>query len=280
MAVSRAHELGVKALSIPSAGNAAGAMSAYAAAAGMKAHVFMPEDVPSTFISECAAFGADIELVKGYITDAGKAAAEQLKKNGRFDVSTLKEPYRLEGKKTIGFEIAEQMNWILPDVIIYPTGGGTGLIGIWKAFQELMEMGWIEDRLPRMVTVQSNGCAPLVRAFRQGREFADYWEGAETVADGIRVPSAVGDFIILRILRESGGTALEVPDRELMGAAVRIASAEGLFVSPESAATFLAFQKLLEEGWIERDETVLLISTGSGLKYIHLWEGLTSNRVT
>lgn len=172
------------------------------------------------------------------------------------------------------------MDWKLPDVIIYPTGGGTGLIGIWKAFQELLELGWIENRMPRMVTVQSDGCAPLVRAFHQGKEFADYWEGADTVADGIRVPSAVGDFIILRILRESGGTALEVPDRELMKAAKHMAAAEGLFVAPESAATLLAFQKLMQQGKIDRDETVLLISTGSGMKYIHLWEELTSGKLS
>lgn len=280
VAVSRAYELGVRSLSIPSAGNAAGAMCAYAAAAGMKAYVFMPDDVPSTFISECAAFGAEIELVKGLITDAGKAAARKLGEGGRFDISTLREPYRLEGKKTIGYEIAEQMDWKLPDVIIYPTGGGTGLIGIWKAFQELLELGWIENRMPRMVTVQSDGCAPLVRAFHQGKEFADYWEGADTVADGIRVPSAVGDFIILRILRESGGTALEVPDRELMRAAKHMAAAEGLFAAPESAATLLAFQKLMHQGKIDRDETVLLISTGSGMKYIHLWEELTSGKLS
>ena len=271
VAVPRALELGATALSIPSAGNAAGAMSAYAAAAGLPAHVFMPSDVPDTFRSECTAFGARVNFVDGLISDAGKEAERHLKKNRSFDISTLKEPYRLEGKKTMGFEIAEQMNWKLPDVIIFPTGGGTGLIGIWKAFHELSMLGWIGERFPRMVAVQSEGCAPIVWAFNRGDEFAEFWNDAETIADGIRVPCAVGDFIILRTLRESDGTAVQVPDTDLMNAAERIAAAEGMFVSPESAATLLAFEKLLEKGWIRKSETVLLMITGSGMKYIHLW---------
>ncbi|MBD3180364.1 MAG: threonine synthase [Candidatus Latescibacteria bacterium] len=271
VAVSKAMELGASSISIPSAGNAAGAMSAYAAAARMKADVFMPRDVPHSFIRECSAFGAEVNLVEGLITDAGRMAARHLAKSGGFDLSTLKEPYRLEGKKTMGFEIAEQMGWELPDVIIYPTGGGTGLIGIWKAFLELRELGWLDGSLPKMVAVQSDGCAPIVRAFNRGSSFADNWEGAYTIADGIRVPSAVGDFIILEILEESGGTALEVSDSQLMNAAGRIAAMEGLFVSPEAAATLLAFEKLLDDGWIERDQTVLLMITGSGMKYLHLW---------
>ncbi|MEZ4766024.1 MAG: threonine synthase [Calditrichia bacterium] len=196
VAVSRAYELGVTAVSIPSAGNAAGAMSAYAALAGLESHVFMPKDVPHPFIAECKALGATVNLVDGLITDCGKIAAEGVKKYGRFDISTLKEPYRLEGKKTMGYELAEQMNWQLPDVVIYPTGGGTGLIGMWKAFDEMEALGWIGSKRPRMVTVQSDGCAPMVRAFHAGTEFAEPWEDAHSVADGLRVPAAVGDFLI------------------------------------------------------------------------------------
>jgi len=219
LAISKAHELGVKEVSIPSAGNAAGAMSAYAAKAGMKSHVFMPRDVPRPFISECKALGAEVTLVDGLITDCGRIAAEGVKKHGRFDVSTLKEPYRLEGKKTMGYEIAEQMDWQLPEVIIYPTGGGTGLIGMWKAFDEMEQLGWIDSKRPRMVSVQSTGCAPMVRAYAEGTEFATPWENAKTIADGLRVPAAVGDFLILRAINESGGTALSIPDEDMMTAA-------------------------------------------------------------
>ena len=193
-------------------------MSAYAALAGMEAFVFMPKDVPKPFINECKALGAKVTLIDGLITDCGKAAAEELKRYNRFDVSTLKEPYRIEGKKTMGYELAEQMNWTLPDVIIYPTGGGTGLVGMWKAFDEMERLGWIDSHRPRMVTVQSTGCAPMVKAFEEGKEFADMWEGARTVADGLRVPAAVGDFLILRALRESNGNAVAVPDKEIMEA--------------------------------------------------------------
>ncbi|MFT5411600.1 MAG: threonine synthase, partial [Verrucomicrobiales bacterium] len=208
LAISRALELGAEAISVPSAGNAAGAMSAYAALGGLPAFVFMPKDVPHAFIAECQALGAKVTLIDGLITDCGKAAAAEIAKNPtRFDVSTLKEPYRIEGKKTMGYEIAEQMGWTVPDVIIYPTGGGTGLIGMWKAFDEMEKLGWIGSKRPRMVTVQATGCAPMVRAFEQGTEFAEPWEGAKTSADGLRVPAAVGDFLILRALRESGGTA-------------------------------------------------------------------------
>jgi threonine synthase len=271
MAVSRAYELGVKEVSIPSAGNAAGAMSAYAALAGMKAYVFMPQDVPRPFISECKALGAEVTLIDGLITDCGKAAAELVKKYNRFDVSTLKEPYRIEGKKTMGYEVAEQMNWELPDVIIYPTGGGTGLVGMWKAFAEMEALGWIGSQRPRMVSVQSTGCAPVVRAFQQGTEFAEPWEGAKTVADGLRVPAAVGDFLILRALRESEGVAVAVPDEAMMAGANKIGQTQGLFVAPEGGATFAAFEHLRIEGWIKDDETVLLFNTGSGHKYEHLW---------
>jgi threonine synthase len=271
VALSRARELGVEAASIPSAGNAAGAMSAYAALAGMEAHVFMPRDVPQPFVAECRALGAEVTLVEGLITDCGRVAAEGVRQFGRFDVSTLKEPYRLEGKKTMGYELAEQMGWTLPDVIVYPTGGGTGLIGMWKAFDEMEELGWIGPGRPRMVTVQSDGCAPMVKAFHEGREFAEPWQEARTIADGLRVPAAVGDFLILRALRESGGTAVAVPDEEMIEAANLIGRSQGMFVCPESAATLVAFQRLREEGWIGDDERVVLFSTGSGLKYTHLW---------
>jgi threonine synthase len=271
VAVSRALELGVTALSIPSAGNAAGAMSAYAALAGIPAYVYMPRDVPQTFIAECHALGADVTLVDGLITDCGRIAAEDVRRHGRFDVSTLKEPYRLEGKKTMGYEVAEQMGWQLPDVIIYPTGGGTGLIGMWKAFEELEALGWIAAQRPRMVTVQSEGCAPMVRAFHEGEEFAEPWQEAHTLADGLRVPSGVGDFMILRALRESKGTALAVPDEEMLAATELIGRTQGLFVCPEGAATLAAFLHLRREGWIQDQESVLLFNTGSGLKYTHLW---------
>jgi threonine synthase len=271
VAVSRARELGAGALSIPSAGNAAGAMSAYAALGGMAAHVFMPRDVPPLFAAECRALGAEVTLVDGLITDCGRAAAEGVLQLGRFDLSTLKEPYRVEGKKTMGYELAEQMGWTLPDVIIYPTGGGTGLIGMWKAFDEMERLGWIDSRRPRMVAVQSEGCAPMVRAFLAGDQFATPWEGAATVADGLRVPSAIGDFLILRALRESGGTAVAVPDREMMEAAGLIGRTQGIFACPEGGATLAAFRRLRSEDWIGADETVVLLNTGSGLKYAHQW---------
>ena len=272
MAISRAYELGVKEVSIPSAGNAAGAMSAYAALAGMKSFVFMPKDVPQPFISECKALGSEVNLIDGLITDCGKIAKEGVEKYGRFDVSTLKEPYRIEGKKTMGYEVAEQMNWELPDVIIYPTGGGTGLIGMWKAFDEMEKLGWINSKRPRMVTVQSTGCAPMVRAFNENTEFAEPWQNAKTVADGLRVPAAVGDFLILRTLRESSGTAIQVTDEELMDGANLIGRTEGIFASPEGGAALAAFKKLREQNWIKDNEKVVLFNTGSGHKYMHLWE--------
>jgi len=271
VAVSRAWELGVKEVSIPSAGNAAGATSAYAALAGMRAYVFMPRDAPQSFVAECCALGAEVTLVDGLITDCGRVAAQGLRQFGRFDVSTLKEPYRLEGKKTMGYELAEQLGWTLPDVIIYPTGGGTGLIGMWKAFDELEQLGWIGPQRPRMVAVQSEGCAPMVKAFHQGREFAQPWQGASTIADGLRVPAAVGDFLILRALCESGGTAVAVSDQGIMEAARLIGRTQGIFACPEGAATLAAFQRLRRQGWIGDDETVVLLNTGSGHKYAHLW---------
>jgi threonine synthase len=271
VAISRAYELGVEAVSIPSAGNAAGAMSAYAALAGLEAHVFMPQDVPPLFVAECRALGAEVQLVDGLITDCGRIAAEGVHRFGRFDMSTLKEPYRIEGKKTMGYELAEQMGWSLPDVIIYPTGGGTGLIGMWKAFEEMEQLGWIGAERPRMVTVQSEGCAPMVRAFHEGEAFAAPWQGAKTIADGLRVPAAVGDFLILRALRESQGTAVAVPDEAMIEAANLLGRSQGIFACPEGGATLAAFQHLRGQGWIGEDETVVLFNTGSGLKYAHLW---------
>ncbi|MCK6621298.1 MAG: threonine synthase [Calditrichaceae bacterium] len=271
VAISRAHELGVRAVSIPSAGNAAGAMCAYAALAGMSAYVYMPKDVPHPFIAECRALGAEVTLVEGLITDCGRLAAQHLAEDRRFDVSTLKEPYRIEGKKTMGYELAEQLGWNLPDVIIYPTGGGTGLVGMWKAFAEMEQLGWISSRRPRMVTVQAEGCAPMVKAFWEGREFAEPWENARTAADGLRVPAAVGDFLILRALRESRGTAVAVTDREMLQSANRIGRTQGIFASPEGGATLAAFLRLRRSGWIADGESVVLFNTGSGHKYAHLW---------
>lgn len=272
VAVSRAFELGVKEISIPSAGNAAGAMSAYAALARIKSYVFMPKDVPMPFISECRALGAEVTLIDGLITDCGKAAANGVKKYNRFDMSTLKEPYRIEGKKTMGYELAEQMNWNLPDVIIYPTGGGTGLIGMWKAFKEMDQLGWINSKRPRMVSVQAAGCAPVVKAFEEKTEFVEAWQNAKTIAAGLRVPAAVGDFLILRALQESDGTAVSVSDEEMLSAANIIGKTEGLFVSPETGATLAAFNKLRIQHWINDSDKVVLFNTGSGHKYSHLWQ--------
>ena len=267
MAVSRASELGVREVVIPSAGNAAGAMSAYAAAAGIGAHVFMPVDVPLPFQLECKAFGADIALIDGLITDCGAAARPLAAENDWFDVSTLKEPYRLEGKKTMGYELAEQFGWDLPDVVIYPTGGGTGLIGMWKAFEEMESLGWIGSKRPRMVVVQAEGCAPIPRAFVQGERHATPWEGAATIAAGLRVPAAVGDFLILDAVRASEGTALAVRDEELLEAQSEIASSEGILACPEGGATLAALRKLVQSEWISLDDRVVLFNTGTGIKY-------------
>ncbi len=271
MAVSRAWELGLRELAIPSAGNAAGAMCAYAAAAGIKAHVFMPLDVPETFKIECETYGATVTLVDGLITDCGVRVQEGVASHGWFDLSTLKEPYRLEGKKTMGYELAEQLGWKLPDVIIYPTGGGTGLVGMWKAFAELEEMNFIGSDRPRMVSVQTEGCAPIVRAFHEGERFATEWEGAATIADGLRVPKAVGDFLILDAIRESDGTAIAVADEALSEATKLMARQTGVFPAPEAAACLAAQQELLTQGWISREDSVVLFVTGTGLKYTHLF---------
>ena len=271
VAISRAVELGVRAVTVPSAGNAACAMSAYAALAGLEAHVYMPADVPVNFIAQCRALGATVHLIDGLITDCGRASLADAERFGRFDVSTLKEPYRLEGKKTLGYELAEQMNWSLPDVIIYPTGGGTGLVGMWKAFAEMEAMGWIDSRRPRMVSVQSTGCAPIVRAFERGEKTATPWQGAKTVADGLRVPAAVGDVLMLEAIRNSGGTAIEVTDEQLMDGANAMSRAEGILAAPEGGATLAAFNALRAQGWIQDDERVVLFNTGSALSYAHLW---------
>ncbi len=272
MAVSRAYELGINEISIPSAGNAAGAMSSYAALAGIKAHVFMPKDVPLPFVAECKALGAEVTLIDGLITDCGKAATEGVKNLGWFDVSTLKEPYRIEGKKTMGYEIAEQMNWEIPDVIIYPTGGGTGLIGMWKAFDEMEKLGWIGSKRPRMVSVQSEGCAPIIKAFNEGTKHAELWQDASTLASGLRVPAAIGDFLILNAIRESNGTAVAVSDKEIMECSNLIGRTQGIFTAPEGGATLAAFIKLYKEGWIEKKEKAVLFNTGSGHKYFNLWD--------
>jgi threonine synthase len=271
MAVHRARELGVTRLAIPSAGNAAGAMAAYAAALGIPAHVFMPADVPHSFRAECEALGATVTLVNGLINDCGVKVREGVATHGWFDLSTLKEPYRVEGKKTMGYEIAEQLGWQLPDVILYPTGGGTGLIGMWKAFDEMEAMGLIGSARPRMVSVQAAGCAPIVRAYEEGTEHAALWQGAHTVADGLRVPIAVGDFLILRAIRASGGTALAIDDETLLAATRRLSAATGVFAAPEGGACLAALAQLRETGLVAEDERVVLFNTGTGIKYSHLF---------
>ena len=269
-AVSMALELGVRKLAIPSAGNAAGAMAAYVAHAGLRSYIFMPDDTPKANIREAEVFGAEVHLVAGLITDCGRIVAERKQDEGWFDVSTLKEPYRIEGKKTMGYELAEQFDWELPDVILYPTGGGTGLIGMWKAFDEMEELGWIGPKRPRMVTVQAAGCAPMVRAFHDGKTEAEPWPNASTVAAGLRVPRAVGDFLILRALRESNGTAEAVEDARLVPAMKLAGSLEGLFLCPEGAACIPALESLVRKKWLRPDETVVVFNTGTGLKYLEL----------
>ncbi|MFQ5628684.1 MAG: threonine synthase [bacterium] len=267
MAVSKALELGVKKIALPSAGNAASATAAYCALAGIECHVFMPRDVPEIIRAECRALGANVNLVDGLISDCGKEVARRKEAEGWFDVSTLKEPYRVEGKKTMGYELAEQFDWHLPEVIIYPTGGGTGLIGMWKAFDEMEQLGWIGSKRPRMVSVQTTGCAPIVRAFEQGEEKAAPWENARTIAAGLRVPAAVGDFLMLRAIRESRGTALAISDDELLNEIPAFGKKTGMVLCPEGAAAVVAARKLVKSGWIKRDETVVVFNTGSGLKY-------------
>ena len=267
-AVSMAKELGAMKLAVPSAGNAASALAAYASRAGLEANIFMPSDTPQANIIECRQTGANVTLIDGLITDCGAEVARRKEAEGWFDVSTLKEPYRVEGKKTMGYELAEQFDWTLPDVILYPTGGGTGLIGMWKAFDEMEKMGWIDSKRPRMISVQSETCAPIVRAFHEGKRFADEFENAETVASGLRVPKAIGDFLIIDALHESGGTAIAVSDAELLKAVGEIGAAEGVFCAPEGAACLPALRKMIEKHLINESENVVIFNTGAGVKYL------------
>jgi threonine synthase len=273
LAVSRAKELAVKKIAIPSAGNAGGSLSAYAARAGIEANVFMPKDTPAANQIEVRQYGARLTLVDGLINDCGRIIAERKAAEGWFDVSTLKEPYRVEGKKTMGYEIAEQLNWKLPDVIIYPTGGGTGLIGMWKAFAEMEEMGWIGKDRPRMVSVQASGCAPIVIAFAEGKNIAEPWQNAKTIASGLRVPQAVADFLMLRALRESKGTALSVSDDEMLAEIPRVGRAEGIFFCPEGAACVAALRQLAKQRWINPTDEIVIFNTATGLKYLDVFQG-------
>ena len=269
-AVSKAKELGITKITMPSAGNAAGAMTSYAAKGGIDSYVVMPKDAPEANQKEVVITGGELTLIDGLISDAGVMSRERAAEEGLFDISTLQEPYRVEGKKTMGYEIAEQLGWTLPDAIIYPTGGGTGIVGMWKAFDEMEAMGWIGSERPMMFAVQSEGCAPIVRAFEQGTEFAEPWQDAQTVAAGIRVPSAIGDYLILGAVRESGGGALTVSDGEIRDYMSKVARLEGMFICPEGAATAAALEKLLAAEQLGADQRILLLNTGSGLKYLEL----------
>src|SRR5437762_7711512 len=272
VAVSMAKYLGATKLAVPSAGNAGGALAAYAARAGLGAHIFMPRDTPRSHITECRELGAHVTLIDGLITDCGAEIARRKTTEGWFDMSTLKEPYRVEGKKTLGYELAEQVDWQLPDVILYPTGGGTGLIGMWKAFDEMEALGWIGKKRPRMVSVQATGCAPIVRAFENGDPTAAEFPDAHTCASGLRVPKAIGDFLILSILRQSNGGAVVVDDEEMIRITREVGSSEGLFVSPEGAACFAALKSLCRAGKIAVGECVVIFNTGSGIKYLDSYE--------
>jgi threonine synthase len=278
VAVSMARHFGLKKLAIPSAGNAAGALAAYAAAAGLEAHIFMPRDVPTANRIECDYYGAHVTLVDGLISDCAKKVAElkdseSWKKDGWFDVSTTKEPYRVEGKKTMGYEVAEQLGWKLPQGIIYPTGGGVGLLGMWKAFEEMEALGWVSSEMPsserpKMVVVQSSGCAPIVKAWDKGKPAAEMWTNAATLASGLRVPKPYGDYLILDILKKSKGTAIAATDDEILDATRHWAKVEGIFAAPEGAACLVAYRKLLASGFFRPEDTVVLFNTGSGLKYL------------
>lgn len=267
-AVSKAKELGVRTIALPTAGNAGGAAAAYAARAGIDCHVFMPEDTPSLFRVECERYGARVTLVPGLIDACGKIVAENAAREGWHDVSTLKEPYRVEGKKTMGYELAEDLGWELPDAIVYPTGGGTGLIGMWKAFAEMEELGWIGSKRPRMISVQADGCAPIPKAFAEGKTESQRWEGAATYASGLRVPKAFADFLILRFVRESRGDAVAVSDDDMRRACDEVGSSEGLFASPEGGAAWAAARALSEAGTLDRRSRVVLFNTGTGFKYV------------
>jgi len=268
-AVSKAKELGVEKVIIPTAGNAGGAMAAYAARAGIKAHIFMPKDTPHANIEESRMAGAEVTLVDGLISDAAGLAGEKARAEGWFDLSTFKEPYRVEGKKIMGYELAEAFEWTLPDVIIYPTGGGTGLVGMWKAFAELEELGWLVNiKRPRMVAVQADGCAPVVKAFEEGAAFCDFWINARTIASGLRVPKSFADVLILDDLRESNGTAVAVSDKSILEAQSQLGKSEGIFAAPEGAATLAALKILIKRKWVTPEERIVLFNTGSGLKYL------------
>ena len=271
VAVSMAKHLGAAKLAAPSAGNAGGALAAYAARAGLEAHIFMPRDTPRANIVECRELGAHVTLIDGLITDCAAEISRRKTAEGWFDVSTLKEPYRVEGKKTLGYGMAEQLGWQLPDVVLYPTGGGTGLIGMWKAFAEMETLGWVGRQRPRMFSVQASGCAPIVRAFQTGQSSATEFPDAQTIASGLRVPKAIGDFIILKILRESGGGAVAVEDAEMIRVTREVGALEGLFVAPEAAACFAALKPLLVTGEISPNESVVIFNTGSGIKYIEAY---------
>jgi threonine synthase len=268
-AMSKAKELGIKKVIIPTAGNAGGAMAAYAARANMQAVIYMPKDTPRANVEECLITGAEVILVDGLISDAAALAGERSRAEGWFDLSTFKEPYRAEGKKIMGYELAEALDWSLPDVIIYPTGGGTGLVGMWKAFAELEELGWLEDtKRPHMVAVQAEGCAPVVRAFESGAKSCEFWKDAHTLASGLRVPKSFADQLILKDLRESNGIAVAVSDDAILQAQSQLGRCEGIFAAPEGAATLAAFKVLLESNWVSSDESIVLFNTGSGLKYL------------
>jgi threonine synthase len=267
-AITMARHFGIRKVAVPSAGNAAGAMAAYAAAAGIEAYAFMPRDTPRAFIAECETLGARVELIDGLITDCATEVARRKAQEEWFDLSTLKEPYRVEGKKTMGYELAEQLEWRLPDVIVYPTGGGTGLVGMWKAFDEMEQLGWIGSERPRMVSVQAAGCAPIATAFDRGERFADMFPNAHTKASGLRVPKAVADFIMLDLIRASRGVALTVTDDEMDAACRRMGAATGIFAAPEGGATLAAADRLASENWIRPEDLVALFNTGSGLKYL------------
>ncbi len=268
MAVSMARGLGATDVCLPSAGNAGSALAAYAAVAGLRSHVYLPRDIAHLFVLETAAYGAHVETVDGLISDAGRVCAEQAKEHGWYECATLKEPYRVEGKKTLGYELAEQLAWTLPDAILYPTGGGTGLVGMWKAFEELEQMGFIGSDRPRMYAVQAEGCAPMVKAFSEGLEEAPFWEGAETHAHGLRVPKALGDFLILRALRESHGAGVAVSEEEIIQGVRDASATEGLFVAPEGGACVAAARKLKASGHLSPDDSVVLFNTGTGYKYV------------
>lgn len=268
MAVTMAHHYGLKKLAAPSAGNAAGALAAYAAAAGIEAHIFMPKDVPFANYLEAVLYGAQVTLVNGLISDCGRMVAERKDKECWFDVSTLKEPFRVEGKKTMGYELVEQLGWEYPDAVFYPTGGGVGLIGMWKAFEEMEELGWVRPgKRPRMIAVQSAGCAPVVRAFERGEKASEMWKDAATFAAGLRVPKPYGDYIMLDILRQSGGVAVAIPDEQILASLKDWAQNEGLFLCPEGAAATAAYAHLLKTGFLKETNRVVLFNTGSGLKY-------------